>query len=81
LTSYNFNRCNILLVEDNAYIRNTMEELLRSFKFARISTAENGEEAIDFLKSMHMADNPGPDIIISDLVMSPINGLLIFSTR
>jgi len=30
---------------------------------------------------MHMADNPGPDIIISDLVMSPINGLLIFSAR
>jgi len=77
LAEYNLARCNVLLVEDNVYIRNTLEDLLRQFQFGRISTAENGEDAIDYLKSMKMAGNPGPDIVLSDLVMAPINGLLL----
>jgi len=74
---YDFSRCSVLLVEDNGYIRNTFEDLLRHFQFSRISTASNGEEAIDYLKTMKIGNNPGPDIIISDLVMTPINGLLL----
>jgi DNA-binding response OmpR family regulator len=74
---YNFSRCSIFLVEDNVYVRNTLEDLLRHFQFERVSLAENGEAAIDYLKTMKMANNAGPDIIISDLVMSPINGLLL----
>lgn len=77
LTTYNFSRCNILLVEDNVYVRNTFEDLLRQFEFGRITAVENGEEAIEYLKMMKAADNPGPDIIFSDLAMTPINGLLL----
>lgn len=77
MTEYDLSRCNILLVEDNIYVRNTLEDLLRHFQFGRISTADNGEDVIDYLKSMNMAQNPGPDIILSDLVMTPINGLLL----
>jgi CheY-like chemotaxis protein len=77
VASYNLSRCNILLVEDNVFVRNTFEDMLRHFEFDKIATAENGEDAIDYLKLMKSVDNPGPDIIISDLVMAPINGLLL----
>ena len=70
-------RFNILLVEDNVFVRNTLEDLLRYFKIEQIKTARDGEEAIAFLKEMSRARHPGPDIIISDLIMSPINGQLL----
>ena len=78
---YDLERINIFLVEDNTYVRNTLEDLFRQLRFGRIMTAANGAEAIEHLKTMH--ENPqmvvslGPDIMISDLVMAPINGLLL----
>ncbi len=77
MASYDLSRFSILLIEDNTYVRNTIDDLMRSFRFGRISTALNGAEAIDLLKSYHQAKQPGPDIILSDLVMAPINGLLL----
>ena len=80
MTVYNLERFNLLLVEDNAFIRNTFEDVLRRFKINNIATAANGEEAIDFLKSRRGMGRStgaiGVDLIISDLVMSPINGIL-----
>ena len=70
-------RFNILLVEDNGFVRNTLEDLLRYFKIEQIKSARNGEEAIGILKMMHQSQHPGPDIIISDLLMAPINGQLL----
>jgi CheY-like chemotaxis protein len=77
LTQYDFSRCSILLVEDDINIRNAFENLLRSFKFGQIETASNGEDAIEYLKVMKQDYHPGPDLIISNLVMSPIDGLLL----
>lgn len=77
MSDYDFDRFTILLVEDNGYIRQTLEDLLRTFRIGRIATAVNGEDAIAYLKDMKRAQNPGPDIIISDMIMSPINGLLL----
>ncbi|MEO5337505.1 MAG: response regulator [Magnetospirillum sp. WYHS-4] len=81
MAPYNLERVSILLVEDNRYVRNIIQDLLRHFRFGRVSVCSNGEEAIDFLKSMGSAAMPGGtaalDIVISDLVMSPINGLLL----
>ncbi|NQW00597.1 MAG: response regulator [Rhodospirillales bacterium] len=74
---YDFSRCNVLLVEDNLYVRNALEDMLRHFQFGRVTTADNGEDAIDYLKTMKSAGNTGPDIIFSDLAMAPINGLLL----
>jgi CheY-like chemotaxis protein len=77
LGTFDFSRLGVLLVEDNAYIRQTLEDLLRNFRFGRIATAKDGEEAIDYMKTLGSAGSIiAPDIIISDLVMSPINGLL-----
>jgi CheY-like chemotaxis protein len=77
LGTFDFSRLGVLVVEDNSYIRQTLEDLLQYFQFGRIATAKNGEEAIDYMKTLGSAGSIiAPDIIISDLVMSPINGLL-----
>ena len=75
--TYDFSRLSVFLIEDNGYIRQTLEDLLRYFQFGRIATAQNGEEAIDYMKTLGSAGSIiAPDIIISDLFMAPINGLL-----
>ena len=77
MTDLQLERFNILLVEDNAFVRNTLEDLLRYFKIEQITAVQNGEEAIAALKSMKSRQHPGPDIILSDMIMSPINGQLL----
>ena len=78
---YNLERLSVLLVEDNAYIRDIFESLLRELGIRHVSTARNGKDAVEFLELV--GANPtragvmGIDLIISDLVMSPINGLLL----
>lgn len=77
MDSYDFSRLGVFLIEDNQYVSQTLEDLLRYFQFGRIATAKNGEEAIDYMKTLGGAGSIiAPDIIISDLVMAPINGLL-----
>ncbi|MEO5336096.1 MAG: response regulator [Magnetospirillum sp. WYHS-4] len=81
MTTYDLDRVSVLLVEDNRFIRGILEDMLRHFRFGRISTCANGQEAIDYLKTMRAGMSPGSppplDMVISDLVMSPINGLLL----
>ena len=81
MVTYNFERVSILLVEDNRFVRNILEDMLRHFRFGRLTVCSNGQEAIDFLKAMGAAALPGGaaplDLVISDLVMSPINGMLL----
>lgn len=77
MSDFNLERVTIVLVEDNAFVRRTLEDLLRHFGAARISSFADGEEAISYLKDLKRVKNPGPDIIISDLIMSPINGQLL----
>jgi CheY-like chemotaxis protein len=77
LGSLDFSRLGVFVVEDNDYIRTIIENLLRQFRFGRISSATNGEEAIERMKTLgKLGKAQAPDIIISDLVMAPINGLL-----
>jgi CheY-like chemotaxis protein len=76
VAQYDFQRCNVLIVEDNQYIRTAFEDLLRHFQFGRIATATNGEEAIEYMKTMG-SGSMGLDMVFSDLVMTPINGLLL----
>lgn len=79
MTVYDFSRLSILLVEDNQYIRHTLEDLLRHFEFGKIITAQHGQEAIEILSTSAIAGAPGLgiDIVLADLIMSPINGLLL----
>ncbi len=75
---YNFDRINIFLVEDNPYIRKVLESLLHQLKFANVKSAPNGAEAIEYFQDLHKNKAFGDiDIILSDLVMTPLNGLLL----
>ena len=61
----------ILLVEDQADVRETMRNTLRSIGIDHIFEAENGSEAIEMLHSI----NDFADIIICDWNMPKTNGL------
>lgn len=78
---YNFERLTIFLVEDSTYIRNVLADLLRNMGFHRIPTGDNGADAIEYLKTLKQMSRPGApvgvDLILSDLVMAPVNGLLL----
>jgi len=76
--TYHLDRLSVMLVEDNAFVRDTFANILRSFEVRKLVTCENGVQAIDFLKTAGGPNNPGGvDLIISDLIMSPANGLLL----
>ena len=81
MTAYNLERFNILLVEDNSYIRGTLTDLLHHLGVGRVTTATNGTDAIEQLKKLQLLSGSraaiGIDIIISDMIMSPMNGLLL----
>ncbi len=81
MAAFNFERCNLYLVEDNRYVRSVLDNLLRHLSFRNITIAKNGAEAIDYFKTLGTANAASSghviDLILSDLVMSPINGLLL----
>ena len=52
MATYDFQRCTVLLVEDNEYIAKLFKNILKSFKFGTVVAASNGEEAISYLKSI-----------------------------
>ncbi len=77
MATLNLSRLSVFVVDDNDYIRTTVENLLRQFRIERVQTASNGEQAIENMKvAGKLGKGSVPDIIISDLVMAPINGLL-----
>ncbi|MBL6929238.1 MAG: response regulator [Rhodospirillales bacterium] len=76
---YDLDRINILLVEDNKFIRRLFADILRRFKVGQVLVAKNGAEAVEMLKVSEDIMIPGfrvADIVISDLMMAPIDGLL-----
>lgn len=75
---YNLEQFNVFLVEDNSYIRTILVNLLSQFRVGKVTAAADGAEAIEVMKSMKAtAGQGGFDLVISDLVMTPIDGLLL----
>lgn len=74
-------RLSVLVVEDNSFARNMFAEILRALKVGRVVTAADGAEAIAMLRqaSKHRSASSvlGFDIIMSDYLMSPINGTML----
>lgn len=58
----------ILVVEDDAGIRESVEECLAS-EGHRVASVANGAEALEWL-----AREPAPDLVVLDLVMPVMNG-------
>ena len=73
-------RLTILVVEDNSFARNMIAEILRALKLGRVVTAADGTEAIAMLRqaAKHKTSHAlGFDIVLSDYLMSPINGTML----
>src|SRR5437762_10485843 len=60
------NGFHILLVEDDASVRNSIATVLRDEGYA-IQAAADGREAMDALK-------PGTDLVVADLMMPKVSG-------
>ena len=71
-------RISLMLIEDNEYMLDILYNSLKRLGFARIQKAKNGKEAVEYLKATakgYSAAVEQIDIVVSDLIMSPVNGL------
>ena len=64
----------VLIVDDNATIRQILCRVFTSEEFSVCSQAENGREAVEKAQKMH------PDLIVMDLSMPEMNGIQATST-
>jgi len=61
----------VLIVDDETFMLNLMNRVMKEFNAGQIERASNGQEAMTILSRM-----PGKiDLIVSDCNMAPINGL------
>lgn len=69
LMAYNLQNIKILLVEDNQEILSLIRNVLQSFGIGKIITALNGEKGFEAFCEHN------PDLVITDWMMEPCNGL------
>lgn len=69
MTSAAVGHCPVLIVEDDADLRDMMAQLL-SLEGFRAATAANGREALDYLRG----SEEKPDVILLDLMMPVMDG-------
>lgn len=79
MADFNLQRFRVLLVEDNGYVCQILKELLYDLSVGQVETASSGVDAIEIMKNASASFGEGGpfDMIISDMVMSPIDGLLL----
>lgn len=73
-------RLSIMVVEDNSYIRSMLKALLHRLGFGKVIVMKDGEEAIKYFSredKRNVETIPHVDLILSDLVMTPIDGPLL----
>ena len=71
-------RISLMIVEDNEYMLDILVNSLKRMGFTRIQKARNGKEAVEYLKSTAKTYSSAVepiDIVISDLIMTPVNGV------
>ena len=69
--AYDFSRLKVVVVDDNQYMRSVFREFLRSISLEpdNIRDVIGGEEAMGVIAAF------GPDLVITDYLMEPMNGL------
>ncbi len=80
-------RLTVMVVEDSPFVRNMMQEILRALRVGKVLLAADGGEAIGMLRQVSQQIRAvsssaaqgvlAIDIILSDFVMSPINGAML----
>ena len=77
MSVYNLERLTVLLVDDNRFVLKILQDVLKILGVGQVLTAENGVEAIELLTNYGSDTGQTVDLVISDLIMAPINGLLL----
>jgi len=78
---YDLERLSVLLVEDSPFIRSLLINSLKILGVGTVITKDHGGEAIEFLQLVK--ENPmkagvmSIDVILSDWVMSPVDGMML----
>ena len=65
---------NVLIIDDQQFIRSIITTLLGQIGFKNIEQAEDGATGLSALKSFD------PDLIICDIEMEPVDGLVFLET-
>lgn len=68
---YRFETLDALVVDDSEQMRNYLVSVLEIFRVRRVRTAAGGSEA------MRMTVREPPDLVITDLQMSPVDGVAL----
>ena len=68
-SAYNLRNLSALVVDDYAPMRTILRGILKEFGIGRVVEAIDGQDAIDELAYLQ------PDVIFTDYMMEPINGL------
>ena len=68
--NFSFEKLNILIVDDQAFLRSLIKSLLKGFGSKNIFEARDGKNAIETIEK-----NPDLDVILCDIEMKPMNGL------
>ena len=78
---YDFSRMSCLLVEDNKFMRGVLRIVMESLGVRNYHFAADGKKAIEMLLirsgTLKQAGSGGIDCVISDVVMSGIDGHLL----
>jgi two-component system chemotaxis response regulator CheY len=69
LEAADFTKLQILLIDDNKFIRLLIKEILRTFGVATVLEAETADHA------MKLIIDKRPDIVICDWLMRPVDGM------
>lgn len=78
---YDLDRLSVLLVEDSPFIRSLLINSLKILGVGTVITKDHGGEAIEFLQLVKedpmKAGVMSIDVILSDWVMSPVDGMML----
>lgn len=69
MSRYNLSRLSVLVVEDNKYMRKIVHTILEAMGITDVNTVDNPIDAIERIRDYR------PDIMITDWMMEPINGI------
>ena len=67
MAQINFSIFKALIIEDSEFLRRTIRKYMIECGFQEVREAGNGQEGLEQLRH-------GPDIIVCDIEMEPING-------
>ncbi len=81
MANYNFDMFNVLVVEDNRYMRSMLRTLLYAVGVGNVLTTSDGGEAIELLRKIKEAPAAAGvstiDIIFSNWQMEPVDGTML----